>query len=145
MDRVTRFAIAPRLLMLGALFFCVFGFVVHDAAESTAASHSHTAVVGAATAGEHADHGETVGAVQLAPASAPVHTPVSHTGHGGAGEHSFNCMPSASAGPVAVAPDPGTAAVASAMELAGPAPAPFVAPVAAPRPPDLRSLCVQRV
>ncbi|MGQ0842813.1 MAG: hypothetical protein ACT4QF_01640 [Sporichthyaceae bacterium] len=135
-------AVAPRLLMLAAVFFCVFGFAVHDAAESAVAGHAHTAVAGPSSEAGHADHSD---AVPTALAADPVHPLDGHDGHTGDGDHAINCMPSAATSPAVMAPAADLAVAPVVADVAAPRFAAFSTPAVLPRPPDLSSLCVQRV
>lgn len=153
MTKHTRVAtIAPRLLMLAAVFFCVLGFALPE----KGASASSAPVVASASVGRAAPvtaHAPVTGHAAHAPvAESPqsVVAPVGHDGHGQAAhgtghDHSFNCMPSASASPTAIAPTPDLVSVLIVEPLALPRSAAVFTPAAPAHPPDLRSLCVQRV
>ncbi|MGQ0842996.1 MAG: hypothetical protein ACT4QF_02560 [Sporichthyaceae bacterium] len=145
--------IAPRLLMLAAVLFCLFGFAVPEGSGGTAAAPS--AVVGLLTTDVAAGAADTAHAAHepaddpsLASVASVGWADAGHAAHGhgaGHGEHSVNCMPSASSSPIAAAPAPDLAPAVTVVALALPRSAAVFIPAVLPRPPDLRSLCVQRV
>ncbi|MGQ0465250.1 MAG: hypothetical protein ACT4QG_07995 [Sporichthyaceae bacterium] len=140
--RIRLAAVPPVLLALAAVFFCAFGFAVHADAAGSGPERTHVAAPVAAQAG-HTGHSEAASPVQ---AASPAHPLDGHDGHTGEGDHAVHCMPGASTSPVAVVTP--AAREAATVVIADPAVPRFAAlsgstPV--PHPPDLRSLCVQRV
>lgn len=145
MTHRTRVAtVAPRLLMLAALFFCALGFALPEQdASASSVSVGHAAPVAAHVV--HAAHPHAAESPQAVAAPAG-HDGAGHAAHGtGHGKHSVNCMPSASASPTAVAPTPDLVSVLVVESLSLPRSAAVFTPAPLARPPDLRSLCVQRV
>ncbi|MGQ0843436.1 MAG: hypothetical protein ACT4QF_04820 [Sporichthyaceae bacterium] len=148
MDTRIRFArVAPRLLMLAAVLLCMLGSALAVGGATAASAQPVAATVAAQAHGAHAQPANGVGPTVPAAAAPQDDAPgEGHGAHGGDGHQSSTCMPGASATTTA-----GVSA-APVLETVVLAPSPVLIPAgfgsaaaALPRPPDLRSLCVQRV
>lgn len=141
-------SLAPRLVLLFAVLVCLLGLGQAGASAQTSPDASQTASMPTAVAADsgHAAHEVATPAVRADDRSLAAAPGEGHAGHGSDAGHALNCMSA-----IAVAAL-GAIALTDAATLVSPvfsAPVPrlrsAVLAVSYPRPPDIATLCVQRI
>lgn len=136
--------LAPRLVLLFAVLSCLLGLGQAGAAAQIAPVAAAPTTVAAATT--HADHPAAHALQADTAATVPAAPAAGHAEHGSDASHAMDCITVTASAAI------GALAIADAANLVTPT---FIAPmsrmhtavhsVAYPRPPDLRTLCVQRI
>lgn len=137
--------LAPRLLLLFALVACVLGFGQFGA---TASSDGTDTAPTVAVATAHAGHHSPTTAPSAADASpaVPHGTQDEHGGHGAHGDHAVSCMATTGGAAQGDLVAPATTTAIGSLVVAPASQFRFAAPTPAyPRPPDIATLCVQRI
>ncbi|MGQ0632703.1 MAG: hypothetical protein ACT4P1_16935 [Sporichthyaceae bacterium] len=136
--------LAARLVLLFAVLACLLG--LGQAGAAAQIEPFAIAPTAGATATAHGDHPAAHVLQVDSAATVPTAPEAGHSGHGSDASHAMDCMTTTASSAI------GALIIADTANLVTPA---FVAPMsrlhtavhsaAYPRPPDLRTLCVQRI
>lgn len=133
--------LAPRLLLLFAVLFCVLG--LGQSGAGAAETAPQPAVITAASTGGHGAHQASGSVVWTSPVQAPAAPESGHGSHNPGADHDLTCMASSVTAVIGFLALPDAAALVRAV--IAPASRMRTAVLAAyPRPPDIATLCVQR-
>ncbi len=135
--------LAPRLLLLFAVLFCLLG-LGQSVAAATESAPEPAAIAAASPAG-HGAHQASGSVVSTTPVQAPAEPEGGHGSHSPGTDHGLTCMASSATAVIGVLALPDAAALVRAVIAPASRLRTAVFAVAYPRPPDIATLCVQRI